>query len=261
MIRNRPSGVRREEDEMSEIAAEFGTAPQKTKIHKVDGIQVYGRKGPQGKFTALDAIDEDEEKIRKIADRLQRIGFGVMRRQESRAGRVYHLLKATWVGRGTPPDDPFNQESTTGGLLMRSKLIHEHDGERTFALIFETGDEAMAGLQEFARQQQLGAARFTAIGAFQEATLGYFDWQTKDYRKIPVREQVEVLSLVGDIAQQNGEPTVHAHVVLGRSDGTTRGGHLLEAHVRPTLEVILVESPEHLIKEHDPESGLALIRV
>jgi uncharacterized protein len=144
---------------------------------------------------------------------------------------------------------------------MRSKLIHEHHGEKTFALIFDAGDEAMAGLQGFARQNRLGAAHFTAIGAFQEATLGYFDWESKEYKKIPVREQVEVLSLVGDVAQQDGEPKVHAHVVLGRSDGTTRGGHLLEAHVRPTLEVMLVESPEHLRKQHDPESGLALIRL
>ena len=66
---------------------------------------------------------------------------------------------------------------------------------------------------------------------------------------------------MGDVAQQDGEPKVHAHVVLGRSDGSTRGGHLLEAHVRPTLEVMLVESPAHLNKQHDPESGLALIRL
>jgi hypothetical protein len=92
-------------------------------------------------------------------------------------------------------------------------------------------------------------------------TLGYFDWPKKEYQKIPVREQVEVLSLIGDVAQKAGKPTVHAHVVVGRSDGSTRGGHLIEAHVRPTLEVILVETPAHLRKEHDPESGLALIRL
>ena len=246
---------------MAGISAEPGSAQQQTKVHEIDGVQVYGRKGPEGRFTNLDAIDEDEEKIGRIADRLQRRGYGVMRQRHNRAGRAYHVFKATWVGRGAPPDDPFNQESTGGAQLMKSKLIHEHDGERTFALVFETGDEAMAGLQEFVRQHGLGAARFTAIGAFQDATLGYFEWQSKEYRKIPVREQVEVLSLVGDVAQQDGEPKVHAHVVLGRSDGSTRGGHLLEAHVRPTLEVMLVESPAHLNKQHDPESGLALIRL
>ena len=144
---------------------------------------------------------------------------------------------------------------------MKSKLIHDHGGERTFALIFETGDEVASLLAEFAEEQSLSAARLSAIGAFREATVGYFDWERKEYQKIPIKEQVEVLSLLGDVAMKDGKPTVHAHVVLGRSDGTTRGGHLLEGHVRPTLEVILVESPAHLRKAHDPESGLALIRL
>ena len=143
---------------------------------------------------------------------------------------------------------------------MKSRLIHDHAGQRTFALIFEAGDEAMTGLRDFAGQKALGAAQITAIGAFREATLGYFDWEAKEYKKIPVREQVEVLSLLGDVAEKDGEPTIHAHVVVGLADGTTRGGHLLEARVRPTLEVIVTESPAHLRKRHDPESGLALIR-
>jgi hypothetical protein len=143
---------------------------------------------------------------------------------------------------------------------MKSKMIHQSEGEKTFVVVFETGDEAMAGLLDFVRRERIGAARFTAIGAFQGATVGYFDWQKKDYKKIPIDEQVEVLSMIGDVALKDGEPAVHAHVVLGRSDASTRGGHLLEGRVRPTLELVLVESPEHLQKVHDPESGLALIR-
>jgi predicted DNA-binding protein with PD1-like motif len=137
---------------------------------------------------------------------------------------------------------------------MRSKLLYRSGGQKTYALIFETGDEVMGGLTAFAREQRLGGSRFTAIGAFQDVTPGYFDWAQKDYKRIPVREQVEVVSLVGDVAEGEGcEPKVHAHVVLGRSDGTALGGHLLEAHVRPTLEVMLVESPSHLRRKHDPE--------
>ena len=143
---------------------------------------------------------------------------------------------------------------------MRSRQIHESQGQRTYALVFEAGDEAMAGLKQFAEQQGLGAAQITGIGAFKDVTLGYFDWEKKEYQKIPVNEQVEVLSLIGDVAQEKGKPKVHVHIVVGRSDGTTRGGHLIEGHVRPTLEVILTESPAHLRKEHDAESGLALIR-
>lgn len=143
---------------------------------------------------------------------------------------------------------------------MKSTQIHAAGGQRTFALVFDTGDEAMAGLKQFAQEQQLSAAQFTAIGAFQRATLAYFDWETKQYQKIPIDEQVEVLSLAGDVSEESdGQPKVHAHVVVGRRDGSTRGGHLLEGYVRPTLEVILTESPAHLRRRHDPGSGLSLI--
>jgi uncharacterized protein len=135
----------------------------------------------------------------------------------------------------------------------------EGAGERTFVLVLETGDEAMAELTAFARARSLSAARFTAIGAFSEVVLGYFDWERKEYERIPVREQVEALALTGDVALEDDEPAVHAHVVVGLRDGSTRGGHLLEARVRPTLEVMLVESPAHLRKRLDEESGLALI--
>ena len=141
---------------------------------------------------------------------------------------------------------------------MRSTLL-DATSPRTWALIFDKGDEPVAGLTAFAKAQKLGAAHFTAIGAFSDATLGYFDRAKRDYKKIPLHEQVEVLSLLGDVALDKGEPKVHAHVVVGRADGETRGGHLLEAHVWPTLEVVLVESPRHLRKRHDPETGLALI--
>jgi predicted DNA-binding protein with PD1-like motif len=143
---------------------------------------------------------------------------------------------------------------------MRSKLLHQSGGAKTFAVIFDTGDEVTSGLTDFVREQRIEAASFTAIGAFRDVALGYFDWEKKDYRKNPLPEQVEVLSLIGDVAEGQGGPQVHAHVVVGRSDGTACGGHLLEAHVRPTLEVVLTQSPSHLHKRYDPDSHLALIR-
>jgi predicted DNA-binding protein with PD1-like motif len=144
---------------------------------------------------------------------------------------------------------------------MKSKLIHENSGSNTYVLVFDSGDEAIGELSKFVTGKKIGAARLSGIGAFREVTLGYFDWQTKTYKRNHVGQQVELLSLIGDIALDKGQPKVHAHAVVGLPDGTTRGGHLLEAHVRPTLELILVESPAHLHKEHDPESGLALIRI
>ena len=144
---------------------------------------------------------------------------------------------------------------------MRAKQIHEERGQKTFVLVFDTDDEVVAGLTNFAKENDLSAASLTAIGAFREATLGYFDWERKEYDEIPVEEQVEVLSMVGDVALKGEDPQLHAHVVLGRRDGSTVGGHLLEAYVRPTLEIILTESPEHLQKRTDEETGLALIEL
>lgn len=126
------------------------------------------------------------------------------------------------------------------------------------ALIFETGDEVMALLADFARRENIEAARFSAIGAFREATVAYFDWEKKDYVEIPVREQVEVLVLTGDIAWKDDKPVAHVHVVLGRRDGSTIGGHLRRAIVRPTLELMLTEAGA-LKRRFDPDSGLALI--
>jgi predicted DNA-binding protein with PD1-like motif len=143
---------------------------------------------------------------------------------------------------------------------MKSKMLNQAP-ERTFALIFEKGDAVVPLLEAFAREQGLDASRFSAIGAFERAELGYFDWEKKDYERIPVDEQVEVLSLNGDIALDGEQPKVHAHAVLGRRDGSTVGGHLLQATVRPTLEVLLIESPGYLRKTCNRETGLALIDV
>jgi predicted DNA-binding protein with PD1-like motif len=111
-------------------------------------------------------------------------------------------------------------------------------------------------------KERIGGAQVTAIGAFCTGKLAFFDWDAKQYRPITVGEQTEVASLVGDIAvDPDGGPSVHVHAVLGRGDGTALAGHLLEGHVRPTLEVIVTESPAHLCKVKDAESGLALIRL
>ncbi len=144
---------------------------------------------------------------------------------------------------------------------MFSKLLHEDDGQRTFALVLESGEEAMAALKEFSARERISAAQLSAIGALSGAVLNYFDWESKKYLPIPVQEQVEVASLTGDVAlAPDGKPALHVHAVLGRRDGTALAGHLSEARVRPTLEVVLTEQPAHLRKRYDPESGLALIR-
>src|SRR6266566_2981216 len=124
------------------------------------------------------------------------------------------------------------------GASMKSRELNDH-GEKTWLLVFDKDDEVIATLTGFAKTHAIQAAHFTAIGAFSEVVLGYFERDRKDYTKIPLREQVEVLSLIGDIATDRGTPKVHAHVVVGRADGAAHGGQMLEGRVWPTLELIL----------------------
>jgi uncharacterized protein len=144
---------------------------------------------------------------------------------------------------------------------MKAKLLHDKDGLKTFAIVFDKNDEVRKQLLEFANTNRFADAHLTAIGAFSEVKLGFFDRQQKTYKTIPVNEQVEVLSFSGNIVQKDGKPTLHAHVVVGKSDGTAHGGHFLEGRVWPTLEMIVSEMPVHLRRSHDEESGLALINL
>ena len=142
---------------------------------------------------------------------------------------------------------------------MKSTLLAERDGLRTYAVVLSDGDEAAKALASFAAEQHLGGSQFTAIGAFSRAVVAYFDWQTKQYQHIRIDEQVEVLSLVGDVTLEDGKPKIHAHVVVGKADASAHGGHLIEGHVRPTLEIVITELPRHLHRRFDAASGLALI--
>jgi predicted DNA-binding protein with PD1-like motif len=142
---------------------------------------------------------------------------------------------------------------------MNATLLQHAPDARVFALILDKGDEVVATLTAFATRERLRGSHLSAIGAFSDVTLGYFERERSRYRKIPIAEQVEVVSLLGDVAIGDEGPTVHAHVVVGTSDGVAHGGHLLEAHVWPTLEVVLTESPTYLRRRLDPDTGLALI--
>jgi predicted DNA-binding protein with PD1-like motif len=143
---------------------------------------------------------------------------------------------------------------------MQSRTVLDEPGTQVRVVILDTGEEAFSALTKFANDAKIPAASLTAIGAFERAIVGWFDFGSKSYRKIEVNEQCEVLSAIGDIAVgDDGKASLHVHIVLGLSDGSTRGGHLLEGRVRPTLEVVLTEVPSRLRRRKRAELGIALI--
>jgi predicted DNA-binding protein with PD1-like motif len=141
---------------------------------------------------------------------------------------------------------------------MKYKIVDDADVV-TYIAVCDPGDEAVSALAQFARSERLEAAQITAVGAFEHATVGWFDPAARNYRRIHVDQQCEVLSLLGDVAEGQDGPILHVHVVLGLSDGTTRGGHLLEGRVFPTLEAVVTETPAQLRKVLRPDIGTALI--
>src|ERR1700728_2962081 len=142
---------------------------------------------------------------------------------------------------------------------MQVQLLNPGEPTKQYAVIFYQGDEAFSGLVEFAEKYQVTSARFTAIGALNGATLGWFDPQRKMYKKIPIVGQHEVIGMSGDIALYQGKPVVHAHMIVGGPDGTTRAGHVLDAFVSPTLEVMVTVDPVTMQKRLDPVTDLTLI--
>lgn len=142
---------------------------------------------------------------------------------------------------------------------MHSRLVSGKSA-RVHVVILDSGEEAFAAMTKFANDEKLAAASLTAIGAFERATIGWFDLNSKSYRKIEINEQCEVLTAIGDVALgDDGKASLHVHVVLGLSDGSTRGGHFLSGLVRPTLEVVLTEAPGKLRRRKRPDLGIALI--
>jgi predicted DNA-binding protein with PD1-like motif len=142
---------------------------------------------------------------------------------------------------------------------MRVQLLNPGEPTKQYAVIFYEGDEAFSGLHEFAEQYHVTSAHFTAIGALSGATVGWFDPQRKMYKKIPINGQHEVIGMSGDIALYQGKPVVHTHMVVGSPDGTTKGGHVIEAYVSPTLEVMVMVDPVTMQKRFDPATDLTLI--
>src|SRR3954454_20393936 len=143
---------------------------------------------------------------------------------------------------------------------MKSRHIAADAEAQVHVVILDSGEEAFAALTRFANESGISAASLTAIGAFERATVGWFDVASKSYRKIEVDEQCEVLSAIGDVAVgDDGKPSLHVHIVLGLADGSTRSGHLLAGTVRPTLEAILTEVPATLRRKKRADLGIALL--
>src|SRR5271166_1176148 len=182
----------------------------------------------------------------------------------NRLGWLLLLLGVATVAgysQGTTSDYVSPSEAVPRGKApkMQVQLLNPGDQTKQYAVIFYEGDEAFSGLLEFAEKYHVTSAHFTAVGAVNGATLGWFDPQRKMYKKIPIVGQHEVIGMSGDIALYQGKPVVHTHMIVGGPDGTTSAGHVPAAYVSPTLEVMVTVDPVTMQKRFDPATDLTLI--
>ncbi len=138
---------------------------------------------------------------------------------------------------------------------MRSRRLDD----QTLAIVLDPGETVMERLVDFARDHSITGARLSGIGAFSEATVGFYDPERKDYARHTIDEQVEVLSFQGNLSTTDEGPRAHVHVTVSRRDGAALGGHLFEARVWPTLEIFVALSPVELTRRMNDEVGLPLI--
>jgi predicted DNA-binding protein with PD1-like motif len=181
----------------------------------------------------------------------------------------YALLLIGIAAATEPPRAPASEYVAPEQAVPRGKAprmqveflgaANSEEPTKQYAVIFYQGDEAFSGLLEFAEKYHVTSAHFMAIGALNRATLGWFDPQRKMYKKIPIAGQHEVIGMSGDIALYQGKPVVHTHMIVGGPDGTTRAGHVLDAYVSPTLEVMVTVDPIAMKKRLDSATDLTLI--
>ena len=130
---------------------------------------------------------------------------------------------------------------------------------RELLLIFDKLDDFGPTLLEFAKRNAVAAASFHAIGAMREATIAFWNPETNSYENIAIREQVEVASMMGSLAPSADGIKMHAHIVLGKRDGSAMAGHFVRGVVFPTLEVFLTVRDAKVLRSKDKETGLWLL--
>jgi predicted DNA-binding protein with PD1-like motif len=135
------------------------------------------------------------------------------------------------------------------------------EDKRHLIVKLEAGEPVLGSLLTVARGHGLKGAVLSGIGAVGHARLGFFLPEEKRYETRDFHENLEVLSLSGNLAQSEAGPVIHAHVALGRADFSVIGGHLFEATVSVTLEVFLSQVAARIERRHDPRFDLKLLRL
>jgi uncharacterized protein len=139
------------------------------------------------------------------------------------------------------------------------KIIYSE--KDTHILNFAKGEEVMSGLAAFFKEKGIRAGHITGLGAASQITIAYYNIETKTYERKKFVENVEILSLHGNVgAKEDGEIVVHMHGVFGRKDFTVFGGHIFETVISGAGEIHISSLSGQINRAYDEETGLTLMR-
>jgi uncharacterized protein len=138
------------------------------------------------------------------------------------------------------PDGYMRAPPVQKGLAPQMRATETTAAAHVFDVAFTTGDEILSGLTDLAIKHKITSGYITGLGGLSTALLGFGDPPLGAFRRIPVDEKSELIALTGHIQARDGVPTVHLHAVVALKDGSTKAGHVFEAHVAPIAEITVV---------------------
>lgn len=127
-----------------------------------------------------------------------------------------------------------------------------------YLLSIEPGEEIIEILITFARQKNITAGTFTAIGAVSAVELGYYELLEKQYHWKQFDGTIEIASAMGNIAWLHEDPIVHMHGVFSGADFNAFAGHVKSAIVSAACEIVLTTHADKLERKFNEYTGLNL---
>jgi len=140
-------------------------------------------------------------------------------------------------------------------------MIYTQLGTDKYILRLESGDDILKSLGQFATTKKMGASLLEGIGSLNKVKLGHYDFKTRKYSYETFEDDLEILSLSGNISTMNRVPLPHVHVTLGRRDFSVIGGHMDEGSSANMVEIGIWKLPGKLVKSKDDEIGLNVLQL
>tara|TARA_B110001454_G_scaffold210867_1_gene225875 strand:- start:382 stop:813 length:432 start_codon:yes stop_codon:yes gene_type:complete len=128
-------------------------------------------------------------------------------------------------------------------------------GEKIFVSL-QTGDLINKSLTEISVKENISNAWINGIGAIDSVEVGYMDVVNKKYQKRNFNDNYELISLIGNITIKDGVPFVHTHITFSDTEYKVFGGHLFDAKITATGEIILTVANSKIDRQFNENVGI-----